>query len=97
MAAKNIVQGNKLVCVRTFSAGVHCGTLIKREGMEVTLKDARRIWSWAGALSLHEVSSRGITGGKVSVAVEEILLTEAIEVIHLTPEAWARIASFEVK
>jgi len=88
---------SKLVVVRTYSAGVHCGTLVKREGQEVTLKDARRIWSWQGALSLHEVSQRGITGGKISVAVPEILLTQAIEVIGAKPEAMAKIASFEVK
>ena len=86
-----------LVVVRTFSAGVHCGTLVKRSGQEVTLRSARRIWSWTGALSLHEVASRGITGGRVSVPASEILLLQAIEVIATTPAAMARIASFEVK
>ena len=87
----------KQVVVRTYSAGVHCGTLVSRKGQEVSLKDARRIWSWSGALSLHEVSTRGITGGKVSVPVKDILLTQAIEVIAATKEAMAKIASFEVK
>ena len=86
-----------LVVVRTFSAGVHCGTLDKRSGPEVTVGDARRLWSWQGALSLHEVSQRGIVGGKISVSVPEILLLQAIEVINATPEAIAKIALFEVK
>ena len=87
----------KLVVVRTQSAGVHCGTLVSRKGQEVSLAGARRIWSWQGALSLHEVASRGITGGKVSIPVKDILLTQAIEIIGASPEAMAKIASFEVK
>lgn len=90
-------MAGKQVVVRTTSAGVHCGTLVSRKGQEVALKDARRIWSWSGALSLHEVSARGITGGKVSVPVKDILLTQAIEVIGATKEAMAKIASYEVK
>ena len=89
-------KATKQVVVRTYSAGVHVGTLVKRDGQEVSLEHARRIWSWSGALSLHEVATRGITGGKVSVLVSEILLTQAIEVIAATPEAMAKIASFEV-
>lgn len=34
---------NAIVIVRTYSAGVHVGTLHSREGREVVLKDARRI------------------------------------------------------
>ena len=95
--AKSSKSSKSLVVVRTFSAGVHCGTLAARDGQEVTLTDARRIWSWSGALSLHEVASRGITGGKVSVPAPEILLLQAIEIISATPDAMAKIASFEVK
>lgn len=36
----------KKVVVRTYSAGVHVGTLSEREGKEVMLVDARRIWRW---------------------------------------------------
>ena len=86
----------KIVVVRTCSAGVHIGTLASRKGQEVTLRDARRIWSWKGALSLHEVASRGIAGGKVSVCVSEILLTQAIEIITSTSIILAQIAAFEV-
>lgn len=76
------------VIVRTYSAGVHYGTLVKREGREVTLADARRIWSWQGANTLHEISLRGVgKGSKVSDRVAEIIVTEAIEIIPCTAEA----------
>ena len=91
------MKAGSLVTIRTFSAGVHVGTLVSQKGKKVVLKNARRIWSWSsGALSLHEVSTRGITGGKVSVQVDRIVLTEAIEVISLQPSALQKIASFEV-
>jgi hypothetical protein len=85
----------KLVVVRTYSAGVHVGQLVSRKGQEVTLRRARRIWSWTGALSLSEVATKGISGGRISVEVKEILLTQAIEVIDAEEKAVQKIASFE--
>ena len=41
------------VCmVRTYSAGVFIGTVAERDGREVTLTNARRIWDWDGAATL---------------------------------------------
>lgn len=48
------MKKEKQVLVRTYSAGVHFGVLVKREGQEVHLKNARRLWSWSGAFSLSE-------------------------------------------
>ena len=70
------------VVVRTYSAGVHIGELVSRKGKEVKLQNARRIWSWQGARTLHEIATDGVgSGSKVSVMVSTIELTEAIEVI----------------
>lgn len=84
------VDGMKFVCVRTFSAGVHCGYLKEHKGKEVTLINAIRVWSWAGACSLSELAtlgSKNIGGCKYTVTVPEILLTEAIEIIPMTEAA----------
>lgn len=76
------------VIVRTYSAGVHVGELKSRKGKEVVLVNARRLWKWCGAFTLSEVAVEGIkNGSKPSIAVPEILLTEAIEVIKATPGA----------
>jgi hypothetical protein len=77
------------VLIRTYSAGVHFGTLIERNGQEVHLKEARRLWSWQGALSLSEIAAKGCTiaSSKISVPVEEILLTQAIEIIPISKES----------
>ena len=42
----------KKVIIRTYSAGVHYGTLVNKKGKEVILKDAIRIFYWDGACSL---------------------------------------------
>lgn len=78
------------VVVRTYSAGVHVGTLDQRNGKEVMLLDARRIWNWNGANTLHEIALRGVAqGSRVSEPVSRILLTEAIEIIAATDAARA--------
>jgi len=74
--------------VRTQNAGVHCGYLDSQVGREVVLKDARRLWQWQGAFTLHTVATAGIKRGtKMPGPVPKILLTEAIEVIPCTDEA----------
>lgn len=77
----------KYVIVRTYSAGVHVGVLKSLDGTKVVLADSRRIWSWSGAFTLSEISIFGISSGRMSVPVPEILLTEAVEVIPASVEA----------
>lgn len=79
-------MNNTHVLIRTTSAGVHFGTLVSRSGQEVHLKNARRLWSWNGALSLSEVAMNGveIKNSKISVPVDEIILTTAIEIIPIS-------------
>jgi hypothetical protein len=82
----------KYVVVRTHSAGVHIGELVERNGQEVTLANARRIWSWKGANTLHEIALRGVgAGSRVSEPVPGIVLPHAIEIIDATSDARARL------
>jgi len=78
------------VIVRTYSAGVFAGTLEKKVGKEVTLKNARRLWYWKGAASLSELSVRGVACPlecKFPCPVSVVILVEAIEILPLTPAA----------
>lgn len=84
---------NKHVIVRTYSAGVHYGQLQRREGKEVELAQARRIWSWKGAKTLHEIALHGVgRGSRVSETVSSIVLTEAIEIIDCAADAVTAMA-----
>ena len=87
------------VIVRTYSAGCFAGTLSAREGREVTLTNARRLWYWAGAASLSQLATDGTSQPskcKFPTEVSEILLTEAIEIIEVSPEARTSIAGVPV-
>ena len=78
------------VIVRTYTAGVFAGTLKSREGQEVTLTGARRIWRWEGAATLSELAERGTSKPKqcrFPAEVSEILLLEAIEILAVTEAA----------
>lgn len=86
----------KDVIVRTYSAGVHFGTLSAHDGKEVTLTNARRIWYWEGAFTLSAIAQNGVKGtSKLSVEVPEILLTEAIEIIPCTEAAAANLRALK--
>lgn len=90
MAMAEPVDGMRYCIIRTYSAGVHAGYVKSREGKEVTLVNARRIWRWAGAFTLSEMAVSGVSNPdecKFSVPVPEIILTEAIEIIPCTEEA----------
>lgn len=85
----------KTVLVRTYSAGVHMGTLAARDGKEVTLNNSKRIWYWDGAASLSQLAAEGTKkpkNCKIPAAVPEIILTEAIEIIAMTDQAIESIA-----
>ena len=93
------VETKKYVIVRTYSAGVFAGTLESRKGKEVVLSNARRLWYWAGAASLSQLAVSGTSkpaACKFPVAVPSVTLTEAIEILDVTPEAQASIAAVPV-
>ena len=84
----------KYVICRTRSAGVFSGNLKSRDGKEVVLTDARRFWYWAGAASLSQLAVSGTSKPrdcKFPVAVPSVTLTEAIEILDVTPEAEASL------
>ena len=89
----------KYVMCRTYSAGVFAGTLEERNGKEVRLSNARRIWYWDGAASLSQLAQSGTSkpeNCKFPEPVSEVLLTEAVEIIPITDDAKATIESVPI-
>jgi hypothetical protein len=85
-----MAKKGKYVIVRTYSAGVFAGNLVSKEGKEVTLSDARRIWYWKGAASLSQLATDGTSDPshcKFPCPVKRVVLTEAIEILDVTPKA----------
>ena len=87
------INTDNIVLIRTYSAGVHFGTLKSKEGKEVVLTNARRLYSWVGACSLSQVAIDGVdyVNSKISVIVPEITLTEAIEILPMVKDAAKRM------
>ena len=89
----------KYCMVRTYSAGVFAGTIAERNGKEVKLTNARSIWYWSGAASLSQLATDGTSDPrqcKFPCEVEEVLLTEVIEIIPITDKARKSIAEVPV-
>ena len=87
------------VMVRTYSAGVFAGYLKSRNGKEVKLTQARRIWYWAGAASLSQLAQSGTSkpqNCKFPEPVESVILTEAIEIIPISEIAKTSIEGVPV-
>lgn len=93
MATKKIEP--KIVIVRTYSAGVNVGELVRREGTEVVLRGSHKIWRWRGANTLHELASKGAHMTEYTRISEaspgEVTLTGVIEILDTTPEAAANL------
>ena len=84
----------KKVIIRSSSAGVFYGEIKERIGDEVTMTNVRRIWYWAGACSLSQLSVDGVARPdecKFSVVVDEMIVFGVIEILYCTPKAIASI------
>jgi len=80
----------KYVIVRTYSAGVFAGELESRNGQEVVLRNARRIWYWDGAASLSQLAMEGTSkpeNCKFPCEVDRVELLQAIEILDVTEKA----------
>lgn len=88
MAKKS--EAKRYVIARTYSAGVFAGELESRNGQEVVLLNARRLWYWAGAASLSQLAVDGTSKPKeckFPCEVSKVELLQAIEIIDVTDKA----------
>ena len=89
----------KYCIVRTYSAGVFAGMVKSRNGKEVVMENARRLWYWSGSSSLSQLAMEGVkkpNDCKFPCEVTEVLLTEAIEILPCTPEAIENIKNVPI-
>ena len=85
-----VLDGMEYCMVRTYSAGVFAGYVESRNGKEAVLRNARRIWYWAGAASLSQRAVDGTSkpdACKFPCPVDKVVLTEVIEIIPITTKA----------
>ena len=97
-AAKDL-EGMPYQIVRTYSAGVFAGYIESRNGQEVVIRKARRLWYWDGAASLSQLAMDGVKrpdNCKFPCEVERLLVTQAIELIDCTERARQSIQAVKV-
>lgn len=86
--AKNHPYIGKHCVVRTYSAGVHLGTIKSVEGSQVILDDVRRLWKWEGAFTLNEVANTGVAKtSRIAAEIPTISLSDMIELIPTSEKA----------
>jgi len=93
------LDGMKYCIVRTYSAGVFAGYVESQDGQEVVMREARRLWQWAGAASLSQMAMSGTNKPadcKFPEPVNRVTLTQGIEVIECTPKAMKSIKEVEI-
>lgn len=93
------VDGMEYCMVRTYSAGVFAGYIESRNGKEVVLRNARRIWYWSGAASLSQLATDGTSDPKnckFPCPVDKVTLLECIEIIPITEKAKKSIEAVAV-
>jgi hypothetical protein len=91
--------GKKYFIVRSYDAGVFAGTIKKRDGKEVLMTDARRLWYWDGAASLSQLAMEGTKAAdtcKFPCPVDEVLVLNVCEILTCTKKAETSIKGVKV-
>jgi len=92
-------EGQKYVIVRTYSAGVFAGYIESRNGQEVVMRNARRIWYWSGASSLSQLAEEGTKDPdncKFPCEVDRVELLHVVEILDVTARAETSIKGVKV-
>lgn len=80
----------KEVVVRSADSGAWLGKLESRDGTEVVLKDAIRLWYWDGAASLSQLAAEGVNkpdNCKFGVPLKSAAILGVCEVLDATEDA----------
>jgi len=91
--------GGDYFIVRTEAAGVFAGYIAERNGTEVKMTQARRLWYWKGAASLSQLSVDGVSCPeecKFPSEVPEVLLFGVTEILTCSDKAKQSIAEVPV-
>lgn len=92
------VDGLKPVLIRSYASGVHFGLLESQrdapQGLEVTLRNSRRVHYWEGAASLSQMAVDGIgkpDSSRVAMALDSFTVQNVIETIPMTEKAFENL------
>ena len=88
-------ENKNYVIVRGDHSGVFFGELKERSGQEVTMGNVRKLWYWDGACAVEQLARDGVSlprNCKFTVTVDEMTITDAIQIIPCTDAAQKSIS-----
>ena len=89
---------SEMKIVRSKGSGVWAAEIVSKDGTTAVLKNAIRIWYWAGAASLSELAMIGTkrpSECKFCIPVDEVEVYEIVEILSITDKAEASIKGVE--
>lgn len=92
----------KPVIVRANVAGVHAGLLESLDGVNVVLKNARRLWrvyTRDKTGSISDIAANGLkekTDHQIGATLKSVLIVNpnGLEIAEMTKEAWKSVSEF---
>lgn len=92
MATKKKKSEPRIVLLRSSQSGVWIGEFVSKDGSDVTLKNARKIWRWRGANTTSELALNGCVKEYTRVATPvDITVLGCCEVIESNAKAFASV------
>ena len=92
-------MNKKYVIVRSHLAGVFFGILTSKNKTEITLTKARKFFYYSGANTVEDLANYGAlnpTSCKLTVEVEEIIISDFVQIIPCTKGAINQIKNIPV-
>lgn len=98
---KEINNEEKWYVIRGDRSGVFFGKIKERKSdcKNIVFKNIRRLWKWDGAASISQIAESGVTipnRCKFTVVVDELELTDVIELITCKADAVKNIQEVDV-
>lgn len=93
------METGQYVIIRAAQAGVFAGTLTAKDGGEVELAGARRLWYWDGAATLSQLALEGVSkpqNCKFPPELPSITVLGVCEIIPVAEAARMSIAAVAV-
>ena len=90
---ENQIHPNKVI-LRADKAGVFFGELVEKNGLEVKMKNVRKLFNWHGAAAVEQLAVDGVANPdkcKFTVVVIEMLVGGYDQIIPCTYKAVASI------
>lgn len=87
---EEINMDNKYYIIRGDRSGVFFGQIAGRNGLEVELRNVRKLWYWVGACAVEQLAVDGVTNPRIcnfTVVVPEMVITDAIQILPCSDKA----------